>query len=84
MQELLRAGKHNADLTEREREVLRQLALDRTNPEIAAALVVSEETVKTHVGNILTKLQLAHRTQAVIYVLKKGLISLDEIDLPER
>lgn len=82
MQELLRGGKHSASLTEREQEVLRQLALGRTNPEIAAALVVSEETVKTHVGNILTKLQLAHRTQAVIYALKKGMISLDEIDLP--
>jgi NarL family two-component system response regulator LiaR len=34
------------------------------------------------VGNILTKLQLAHRTQAVIYALKKGIISLDEIELP--
>jgi NarL family two-component system response regulator LiaR len=82
MQELLRDERHNASLTEREREVLRQLAFGRTNPEIAAALTVSEETVKTHVGNILTKLQLAHRTQAVIYALKKGIISLDEIELP--
>ncbi|HLZ56088.1 MAG TPA: response regulator transcription factor [Ktedonosporobacter sp.] len=81
MQELQRGGKHNADLTEREQEVLRQLALGRTNREIAEALVVSDETVKTHVGNILTKLQLAHRTQAVIYALKKGIISLDELDL---
>jgi NarL family two-component system response regulator LiaR len=82
MQELMRGGKHSAELTEREQEVLRQLALGRTNHEIAAALTVSDETVKTHVGNILTKLQLAHRTQAVIYALKKGLISLEEIDLP--
>jgi two-component system, NarL family, response regulator LiaR len=82
MQELLRGGKHNAELTEREQEVLRQLALGRTNREIAEALTVSDETVKTHVGNILTKLQLAHRTQAVIYALKNGLISLDEIELP--
>src|SRR5579859_5093876 len=81
MQELQRGGKHSADLTEREQEVLRQLALGRTNREIAEALVVSDETVKTHVGNILTKLQLAHRTQAVIYALKKGIISLDELDL---
>ncbi|GCE10188.1 response regulator [Tengunoibacter tsumagoiensis] len=81
MQELLNNGKHTAELTEREQEVLRQLALGRTNHEIAQALIVSDETVKTHVGNILTKLQLAHRTQAVIYALKKGLISLDEIDL---
>jgi NarL family two-component system response regulator LiaR len=82
MQELTRVGKPGVDLTEREQEVLRQLALGRTNHEIAEVLTVSDETVKTHVGNILTKLQLAHRTQAVIYALKKGLISLDEIELP--
>ena len=69
-------------LTEREQEVLRQLAHGHTNHEIAEALVVSDETVKTHVGNILSKLQLAHRTQAVIYALKRGLISLDEIEEP--
>lgn len=82
MQELMRGGKHSAELTEREQEVLRQLAFGRTNHEIAEALVVSDETVKTHVGNILTKLQLVHRTQAVIYALKKGLISIDELELP--
>ena len=82
MQELMRGGKHSAELTEREQEVLRQLAFGRTNREIAETLVVSDETVKTHVGNILTKLQLAHRTQAVIYALKKGLISIDELELP--
>ena len=69
------------DLTEREMEVLRQLAHGRTNKQIAAALTIGEETVKTHVGNILTKFQLAHRTQAVVYALKQGLISLDEVDL---
>jgi NarL family two-component system response regulator LiaR len=82
MQDLTRVGKPGGELTEREQEVLRQLALGRTNHEIAEALMISDETVKTHVGNILTKLQLAHRTQAVIYALKKGLISLDEIELP--
>lgn len=82
MQELTRVGKPGVNLTEREQEVLRQLALGCTNHEIAERLSVSDETVKTHVGNILTKLQLAHRTQAVIYALKKGLLSLDEIDLP--
>ncbi len=54
-------------------------SLGSTNREIAEALVVSAETVKTHVGNILTKLQLSHRTQVVIYALKRGLISLDEV-----
>ena len=82
MQELTRVGQPGVELTEREQEVLRQLALGRTNHEIAEALTVSDETVKTHVGNILTKLQLAHRTQAVIYALKKGLLSLDEIEFP--
>jgi NarL family two-component system response regulator LiaR len=82
MQELTRVGKPGVELTEREQEVLLQLALGRTNHEIAERLSVSDETVKTHVSNILTKLQLAHRTQAVIYALKKGLISLDEIEFP--
>ena len=82
MNELTSAGRHNANLTEREQAVLRQIALGQTNREIAAVLMITEETVKTHVGNILTKLQLAHRTQAVIYALKKGLITLDEIELP--
>ena len=67
--------------TEREMDVLHSLAHGRTNREIAEELVVGEETVKTHVGNILAKLHLAHRTQAVIYALKQGLISLDEIEL---
>jgi NarL family two-component system response regulator LiaR len=67
--------------TDREMEVLRALAHGRTNREIAEELVVGEETVKTHVGNILAKLHLAHRTQAVIYALQQGLISLDEIEL---
>lgn len=85
LQELTREqSRQRADaaLTEREQEVLRELARGRTNHEIAEALVVSDETVKTHVGNILSKLQLAHRTQAVIYALKRGLISLDEIEEP--
>jgi NarL family two-component system response regulator LiaR len=81
LQELVSNKKPSIALTEREHEVLRQLALGRSNHEIADVLLVSGETVKTHVGNILTKLQLAHRTQAVIYALKHGLISLDEIEL---
>lgn len=82
LQDLIRGGALAGELTDRETEVLRQLALGRTNRQIAAALHVSEETVKTHVGNILSKLQLGHRTQAVVYALKQGLISLDEIDAP--
>jgi DNA-binding NarL/FixJ family response regulator len=67
------------NLSQRETEVLRELAKGRTNKEIGKALGVSEETVKTHVGNILAKLQLEHRTQAVIYAVKQGLVSLDEL-----
>jgi two-component system, NarL family, response regulator LiaR len=74
-------SKVKAALTEREMDVLRLLTNGQTNREIAATLVVSEETVKTHVGNILSKLHLVHRTQAALYALKKGLISLDDINL---
>lgn len=81
LQELARSGGLTEPLSERETEVLRQLAHGRTNREIADALHVSEDTVKTHVGNILSKLQLAHRTQAVVYAFQQGLISLDEIRL---
>lgn len=79
-QELAHAH-HGEPLTERETGVLRELARGQTNREIAEALSVSEETVKKHVGNILAKLQLAHRTKAALYALKQGLISLDEIEL---
>jgi two-component system, NarL family, response regulator LiaR len=68
-------------LSEREREVLRLLALGHTNREIAEVMMISPETVKTHVGNILAKLHLVHRTQAVVYALKYGLISLEDINL---
>jgi NarL family two-component system response regulator LiaR len=81
LQEMVGSTGVKHDLTEREMEVLRLLAHGRTNREIAGELVVSEETVKTHVGNILTKLHLAHRTQAVIHALKEGLISLAEIEI---
>jgi NarL family two-component system response regulator LiaR len=81
LQDLVGSTKVKDKLTEREMEVLRLLAHGRTNREIAEELVVSAETVKTHVGNVLAKLHLAHRTQAAIHALKQGLISLDEIDL---
>ena len=81
LQDLLRGGPLVEALSEREKEVLRQLAHGRTNREIAQELHVSEETVKTHVGNILSKLQLSHRTQAVIYALKQGLVSLDDLEI---
>lgn len=77
----LTRGKDIQPLTKREHEVLRQIAHGKTNQQIAEALTVSEETVKTHVGNILAKLHLAHRTQAALYALKRGLVSVDEVDV---
>jgi NarL family two-component system response regulator LiaR len=81
LQDLVTSTEIRRDLTERELEVLRLLAHGHTNRQIAEELVLGEETVKTHVGNILAKLHLAHRTQAVVHAFKQGLISLDEIEL---
>jgi len=65
-------------LTEREVEVLRLIAHGESNQEIAAALRISEGTVRVHVSNILSKLHLASRTQAALYALREGLASLDD------
>jgi DNA-binding NarL/FixJ family response regulator len=62
----------SGSLTEREREVLGLIADGRSNREIARALVLSEKTVKTHVSNILMKLDLADRTQAALWAVRHG------------
>ncbi|ANB57879.1 bacterial regulatory s, luxR family protein [Anoxybacillus sp. B7M1] len=58
------------ELTKREKEVLAEIAKGKSNKEIAASLMITEKTVKTHVSNILAKLGLADRTQAALYAVK--------------
>lgn len=67
------------ELSPRESAVLRQLTFGQSNKEIADALGISEETVKTHVGHLLSKLRLENRTQAVVYALKHRLVALEEL-----
>jgi NarL family two-component system response regulator LiaR len=78
--QILRAAAPSEDLTPREIEVLRQLALGRSNKEIADALSIGDETVKTHVGNVFSKLQVENRAQAIVQAFKRGLVSLEELE----
>jgi NarL family two-component system response regulator LiaR len=66
-------------LTERETVVLRLLARGQANKQIARELHIGEQTVKTHVSNILGKLQLHSRTQAALYAVDRGLVSANEL-----
>jgi DNA-binding NarL/FixJ family response regulator len=68
-------GLDDAGLTDREAEVLRLIAQGQSNAEIAAQLIVSLETVKTHVAHVLTKLDARDRTQAVIRAYQTGFIT---------
>ena len=65
-----------SDLTGRELEVLEQIVRGGSNKEIAAALGISEATVKSHINNILSKLDVADRTQAATTALQRGLVHL--------
>ncbi len=73
----VRAPESPETLTERETEVLRLLAQGRSNKEIAHDLTIGEKTVKTHVSNILSKLGVPSRTQAALYAVRIGLVTLD-------
>lgn len=63
-----------SELTDRELDVLRLVAEGKSNQAIAAALVISEKTVKSHLSNILGKLHLADRTQAAVYAWQSGIV----------
>lgn len=66
-------------LTERETAVLRLLAKGQANKQVARELGIGEQTVKTHVSNILGKLQLHSRTQAALYAVERGLVSASDL-----
>lgn len=77
MRELAANGngaEHRSELTERELEVLRLVAQGMDNAEIAQALVISPQTAKNHVSNILAKLQLENRIQAAVHAVRRGLV----------
>jgi len=65
-------------LTDREREVLRLLAMGKTNGQIATCLTITDATVRTHLAHIMDKLQCTNRVQAVLYALRVGIASLDD------
>ncbi|HEV3005817.1 MAG TPA: response regulator transcription factor, partial [Pirellulales bacterium] len=68
------SGDVEVPLTQRESEVLRQLAFGLTNKEIAGVLGISYETVKEHVQHVLRKIGVADRTQAAVWAVRKGLV----------
>jgi DNA-binding NarL/FixJ family response regulator len=67
----------HSELTPREREVLLALSRGLTNEEIARELVISEKTVKTHLGSIFGKLHVEGRAQAMLYAIREGLVELN-------
>src|ERR671921_926400 len=75
----VRAPDNPEALTDREAEVLKLVARGKANKQIAGTLYVSEKTVKAHVSAILMKLGVQSRTQAALYAVRAGLVSMDEL-----
>lgn len=76
----VRAPDHPQTLTSRETDVLKLLAQGQSNKEIAQALAIGEKTVHSHVSNILAKLNVPSRTQAALYAIRTGLVSLTSLN----
>jgi DNA-binding NarL/FixJ family response regulator len=77
-----KAAALSAPLTRREMEVLASLSRGHSNKEIARDLGISEKTVRNHASNIYRKLHIFDRTQAVLYAIRKGLVSLEDLESP--
>ncbi|MGL4610629.1 MAG: response regulator [Trueperaceae bacterium] len=69
-----------ADLTPRELEVLREVALGHSNSQVAERLSISETTVRSHIANLMNKLNLRDRAHATVFALKRGLVTLEEVE----
>ena len=67
---------NTSELTDREQQILQLLAVGKSNQEIGAELMISASTVKFHINNILSKLDVSDRTQAVVKALRRGLVHL--------
>lgn len=77
--EAIDAAAGSETLTKREMDVVRRLALGNSNKEIAAALCISEDTVKTHLARVSSKLNAENRTQVIVKALKAGLVTLEDV-----
>jgi len=74
-----RSRREGSILTEREREILGKVAQGASNRKIASTLFISENTVKTHIRNIMSKLYLTNRYELVVYAIGSGLVTVEEL-----